>query len=271
MAWLAARGNNPSRSRDWTAQRARAIFAIADQSENRMPIVPKTIAFIFARGGSKGVPRKNLRSVNGVPLLQRAIDVARQIPQISHVILSTDDPEIAASGKRFGANVPFLRPADLAADTSPERLAWRHAVQWVRDHDGPFDRFVSLPVTAPLRKADDVQRCLDAFTAPPDCDMVVTITEASSNPYFNMVRPTPDGLVQIALQDGGKPMRRQDAPHLKDLTCVAYVTTPDHIMAADGVFDGRVKGVEVDKISAIDIDTEFDLKLAEMFARETGR
>jgi CMP-N-acetylneuraminic acid synthetase len=232
----------------------------------------KTVAFIFARGGSKGVPRKNLREVGGRSLLARSIDVARQVPRISRVILSTDDPEIAEAGRRFGAEVPFLRPPELATDAAPERLSWRHAVQWVRDHDGPeaLDTFISLPVTAPLRKVEDVKRCLDVFGAPPACDIVITMTRARSNPYFNMVRMTAEGLVTLAIADGAKPVRRQDAPKVFDMTCVAYVTTPDHIMTSDGVFDGRVKGVEVDEISAIDIDTEFDLKLAEMFAREYG-
>ena len=231
-----------------------------------------TIAFIFARGGSKGVPRKTLREVGGRSLLARSIDVARQVPRISRIILSTDDPEIAEVGRRFGAEVPFLRPPELATDTSPERLSWRHAVQWVRNHDGPkaFDTFVSLPVTAPLRKAEDVERCLNAFKTLPACDIVITMTRARSNPYFNMVRMTSEGLVTLAITDGTKPVRRQDAPKILDMTCVAYVTTPDHIMTSDGVFDGRVKGVEVDEISAIDIDTEFDLRLAEMFARERG-
>lgn len=231
----------------------------------------KIVAFIFARGGSKGVPRKNCE-IGGRSLLARSIDVARQVPSISRVILSTDDPEIAAVGRRLGAEVPFLRPSDLATDAAPERLSWRHAVQWVRDHYGPdsFETFVSLPVTAPLRKTEDVERCLDAFKAPPACDIVITMTRARSNPYFNMVRMTADGLVTLAITDGAKPVRRQDAPKVFDMTCVAYVTTPNHIMTTDGLFDGRVKGVEVDEISAIDIDTEFDLKLAEMFAREYG-
>lgn len=229
----------------------------------------KTIAFIFARGGSKGVHRKNLREIGGRSLLARSIDVARQVPRISRVIISTDDLEIAEAGKRLGAEVPFMRPQHLATDTAPERLAWRHAVQWVRENEGPdaIDVFLSLPVTAPLRRASDVERCLDALQSSPDCDIVVTTTAARRNPYFNMVRETPEGLLTLAINDAGKPVRRQDAPTILDLTCVAYVTTPGHIMSKDSIFDGRVKGVQVDEVSAIDIDTEFDLTIAEMFAR----
>jgi CMP-N-acetylneuraminic acid synthetase len=230
----------------------------------------KTIAFIFARGGSKGVHRKNLREVAGRSLLARSIDIAHQIPRISRIIISTDDFEIAEAGRRLGAEVPFMRPEHLATDTAPERLAWRHAVQWVRENDGPnaIDVFLSLPTTAPLRRASDVERCLDALRSPPDCDIVVTTTSARRNPYFNMVRETPEGLVTLAIHDAGKPVRRQDAPTILDLTCVAYVTTPDHILSKDSIFDGRVKGVQVDEVSAIDIDTEFDLSIAETFARE---
>lgn len=231
---------------------------------------PKIVAFIFARGGSKGVPRKNLREVGGRPLLARSIEVAQRVPRISRIILSTDDPEMAEAGRRFGAEVPFMRPAALASDQAREWDAWRHAVNWVREHDGPdaIDIFISLPATAPLRKPSDIERCLDAYLEPPQADMVITMTEARRNPYFNMLRPTPDGLVTLAATDSAKPFRRQDAPKVYDMACVAYVTSPEHIFRSEGVFDGRIKGLEVDGVSAIDIDTEFDLKLADMLARE---
>src|SRR5437764_323228 len=92
----------------------------------------RAIAFIFARGGSKGVPGKNIKPLGGKPLIAHAIDVARATPGIETVIVSTDDPAIADVARRFGAEVPFVRPAELAQDKSSEWLAWRHAIEWVR-------------------------------------------------------------------------------------------------------------------------------------------
>ena len=109
--------------------------------------------FIFARGGSKGVPRKNVRSLCGKPLIAHAIDAALGSRFIQRVVVSTDDPEIADVARRYGADVPFLRPAELATDTAAEWLCWRHAIQFVNAEAGrlPLDLFVSVPATAPLR------------------------------------------------------------------------------------------------------------------------
>ena len=119
----------------------------------------RTFAFVFARGGSKGIPRKNLHLLDGKPLLVWSIELGQSLPEMERVFVSTDDDEIAEVANVFGAEV-IPRPAELAQDTSLEWLAWQHAINSVQARYGLFDRFFSLPTTAPLRSQEDVRKYL---------------------------------------------------------------------------------------------------------------
>ena len=223
----------------------------------------QTIAFIFARGGSKGLPGKNILPLAGKPMIAWAIDLARSIERIDRVIVSTDSPEIADVARKFGADVPFTRPAELASDTSPEWLSWRHALSYLKEKENVQpDIFLSLPATAPLRAAIDVENCLDEFEKN-DCDVVITITEALRNPYFNMVTRTPGGDTRLVMNQGSAISRRQDTPEVFDMTTVAYAASPDFVMTASAIFEGDVRSVLIPKERAIDIDTELDFRIAE--------
>src|SRR4051794_39616334 len=122
---------------------------------------PRTIAFVFARGGSKGVPRKNVRAVDGLPLIAYSIRTARASSLVERVIVSTDDEEIASVAREHGAEVPFMRPVHLASDDAPEWLAWRHAVETVGASS--FNTFLSVPATSPLRAVEDLDRTIGAL------------------------------------------------------------------------------------------------------------
>lgn len=220
-----------------------------------------TYSFVFARGGSKGLPKKNIRSLLNKPLIGHALTVSNCTPEIQRTFVSTDCEEIASVAIQFGATV-IDRPSHLAQDDSPEWLAWRHATEWVRSHYGEFDCFVSLPATAPLRTVDDVSRCIAALTD--QIDAVVTISPASRSPWFNMVKKDNDGLLSILIENDTKIVRRQDVPVAYDLATVAYVARPDFILNSKGLWGGRVRGVLVAQEHAIDIDTEYDFKLAEL-------
>jgi N-acylneuraminate cytidylyltransferase len=225
------------------------------------------IAFIFARGGSKGFPRKNLALLEGKPLLAWSIDKARACPSIARVIVSTDDPEIAAVARQWGAEVPFMRPADLARDDSPEWLAWQHAVRHVIQTTGPFETFLSVPTTSPLRAVEDLERCIATLRAG-DCDAVITVSPSVRNPYFNMVRIAEDGRVAIAVDSGHVIANRQDAPTVYDMTTVAYAVKPALVSEAGDLFDGRVKAVVVPRERSVDIDDTFDLRFAQFLLME---
>lgn len=224
-----------------------------------------THAFTFARGGSKGVPGKNIRSLAGTPLLGHAIKVAKQVAEIDRHFVSTDSPAIAEVAEEYGATV-INRPAELAQDTTPEFMAWKHAVGWVQQKFGVFDRFIGLPATAPLRLPQDLIKCLAALDV--TTDIVATITTAHRNPWFNMVQENDTGLLNILVQDDNRYVRRQDAPQVYDMTTVAWVTYPEFIMQNESIWDGRVRGIMIPPERAIDIDTELDFKIADFLMRE---
>lgn len=230
------------------------------------------VAFIFARGGSKGFPGKNIAPFEGKPLIAHAILAARAARSVGRVVVSTDDEKIAAAAREWGAEVPFMRPAELAGDRSPEWLAWRHAIDAV-DTAGPkVDVFVSVPTTAPLRRPADIDACVARFKEG-DVDVVLTVTPAARNPYFNMV--TVDGArhAHLAIPPDQTVHTRQTAPKVFDITTVCYVVDPAFLRRADGLFAGRVGVIEVPAERAVDIDTALDLKVAEALweARTDGK
>ena len=218
----------------------------------------KTYAFIFARGGSKGIPKKNLRILDGIPLLVHSIRTAKNVDPISRIFVSSDDEEILSTALDWGVEI-IKRPKSLAQDDSPEWFAWRHAVESLP----PFDTFVSIPTTAPLRNKNDIKKCIDLFMES-DADAVVTGQKAARHPSFNMVKPIPNGCVQLVLPSNKEISRRQDTDILYDLTTVAYVTSPAYILNKESLFDGKVRIVEIPKHRAIDIDDELDFAFAEL-------
>jgi CMP-N-acetylneuraminic acid synthetase len=229
------------------------------------------VAFVFARGGSKGLPGKNLRLFAGKPLIAHAIEHARAVPRIDRVIVSTDCTDIASVARDFGAEVPFLRPADLAADDSPEWLSWRHALNFIQEEMGVLPgAMVSVPVPAPLRRPEDIDRCLDLYSEG-GVDVVVTVREAHRSPYFNMVQRRPDGTVALVIPIPKEYARRQDAPAIFDMTTIAYVADPEFVLSRDSIFQGRVKAVEIPPERAIDIDTLLDFEMAEFLRSRQSR
>ena len=201
--------------------------------------------------------------IAGKTLVGHAIQVALSSPRIETVIVSTDDPIIADIARDEGAEVPFIRPAELATDIAPEWLAWRHAIDWFERERGPFEVFVSLPPTSPFRNIHDVEACIDALLADPAADSVITVRAAERNPYFNMVSLNLQGYATPIISSELEIARRQDAPEAFDITTVAYVTRPAFIRSANRLFDGKVRSVLVPPERALDIDTPYDLELAQ--------
>jgi CMP-N-acetylneuraminic acid synthetase len=225
---------------------------------------PHVVGFVFARGGSKGVPHKNIRLLAGKPLIAYAIETGLASALIERVVVSTDDEEIARVARRHGADVPFMRPPELARDDSPEWLAWQHAIRTLnRDQDSrPVDVFVCIPATAPLRAVEDVDACIQMLLGGA-ADVVITVKPAARNPYFNMVTLDTDGRAQLVIQPEAAIHRRQDAPAVYDMATVAYAALPSFVLDADDMFAGRVKAVVVPEGHALDIDTELDFEFAE--------
>jgi len=229
-------------------------------------------AAVFARGGSKGLPGKNLMILGGLPLVAHSIRVGQQIEGVAGVLCSTDSPAIATAARDYGAQVPFVRPAELAADRSPEWDSWKHLAQHLMDTGASSeDILVSLPAVSPLRDVSDVEAAIGRLHSS-GADVVVSYTEARRSPWFNMVVEHRDGFLKVAVGSGeGIVARRQDSPRVFDLATVVYVTTLGFITTADGVFAGRVAGVEIPPERAIDIDTQLDFDIAEfLYERSKG-
>ena len=224
----------------------------------------KAIGFVFARGGSKGLPGKNLKELAGKPLIAHAIDVAKASPWIERVVVSTEDPQIALTARNYGADIPFMRPAELASDTAAEWLAWQHAIRTLHDAGEEFDTFVSIPATSPLRTQADLDRCIELLNKHrDDTDIVISVCEAHRSPWFNMVTVDADGKADLVMTGEDRVHRRQDAPVVFDVTTVAYAATTDFVMSASSIFEGRVKAAVIPVENSVDIDTEQDFLQAE--------
>lgn len=219
---------------------------------------------IFARAGSKGIINKNLQVVGGKTLVEHAIRTAQAARGITRVLVSTDSVAIAEVAKSFGADVPFMRPKELAMDSSAEWLAWQHALQWFDRFEGVVpEAFVSVPTTSPLRKVTDVEKCIATF-GEERWDAVVTVTEARRNPAFNMVRLDASNEASLASAPLTPYVRRQDAPALYDMCTVAYVLRSEFVIRNSSIWSGRVGAVRIPQERSLDIDTQFDLKLARL-------
>ena len=221
-------------------------------------------AAVFARGGSKGLPGKNLKLLGGLPLVAHSIRVGLEIPGVEEVFCSTDSAQIIAVAEKHGAIAPFVRPAELAHDESPEWLSWKHLARYlVNTGASTGDLLVSLPATAPLRSVQDVENALLEYHTS-QADVVVSYTPAARSPLFNMVQRGEDGFLHTALSSSSAPVnRRQDAPEIYNLTTVAYVTSLRFVLESQHLFAGRVSGIEIPAERALDIDTQLDFEFAE--------
>jgi CMP-N-acetylneuraminic acid synthetase len=230
----------------------------------------KTVAIIFARGGSKGLPGKNIRPIGGKPMIAWAIHQALAVERIERVIVSTDSFEIATISKQYGAEVPFIRPEQLATDSSPELLSWRHALEYLKENTGSLPEImVSVPATAPLRSTIDINNCLDEYEKNLS-DIVITVTDSHRSPYFNMVSQNSDGTYGLVCPPTSVINRRQDTPVVYDIATVCYVVNSEYIMSHDSIFEGRVRAVHVPIHRAIDVDTLLDFQVAEVLFSNRG-
>lgn len=221
-------------------------------------------ALIFARGGSKGLPGKNVRQLAGKPLIGWAVEQALAVQSISRVIVSTDSEEIASAARSHGAQVPFMRPQELSGDGTSELLAWRHALEFLYKSEGAMPNpFISVPATSPLRLPNDIERCINEYESS-GADVVLTVTPARRSPWFNMVMPGSDGGFRLVNDTTtGRVFRRQDVPEVFDVTTVTYVARPGYVLDYDDLFSGRVSATVVPNERALDIDTLLDFEIAE--------
>jgi N-acylneuraminate cytidylyltransferase/CMP-N,N'-diacetyllegionaminic acid synthase len=230
----------------------------------------KTLVTICARGGSKGVPNKNIRLLAGKPLIAHTIGQAQGWGKADRVIVSTDSPEIAAVARDFSAEVPFMRPSELATDTADKLAVIRHAVsECERIFQTRYDLIVDLDATSPIRKTEDLDRCYEIFTGKKP-DLLFSVVRAHKNPYFNMVELNREGFAELSKRLPQAVHRRQDAPVVYAMNASIYFFRRDFLLdpANSSLFAGRALIYEMDDLSAVDIDREIDFKFVEFLFRE---
>lgn len=220
----------------------------------------KSLVIIPARGGSKGIPHKNIKHLCGKPLIHYTIDVARSIFPDSQICVSTDDPEIIKVTEEYGLKVPFVRPAELATDTCGTYEVLLHAIDFYESQGLHFDNIVLLQNTSPFRTAVHLSEALSLYTN--DIDMVVSVTEAASNPYYNLFEDGDDGCLHISKGDGTI-RRRQDAPKVWEYNGAIYIMNVQSLKREHYVnFRKQIKYV-MPASSSIDLDTPLDWMIAE--------
>ena len=222
----------------------------------------KTFGFIFARGNSKGIPKKNMVKINGKPLIEYSIEKAQMSNKIDELFVSTDDKGIADFVKSLGINV-IVRPKALASDKSPEWLSWQHAIRYVEKSIEPFDLFVSIPTTSPLGEVSDIDNAIKKLLSS-NSDICIAVTKSSRNPYFNLVEKNKKGFLVLLDNLQKRITDRQSAPITYDMTTIVYASHKSFILSKQNIFDGDVSFIEVTKERSLDIDDPFDLQIAEM-------
>lgn len=234
-----------------------------DGSESITPAekFPDDVAVaLFARGGSKGIPGKNLQQVGDESLVARAIRSGLDAGAAA-VFVSTDSDEIAAEAERAGGTVPFRRPRELASDDSPEWLSWKHLCEHLEIRfPGRFKYLLALPATAPLRTREDVQGVLSEIQLG-RWDVVFTVSESDVHPSFNLLRRGDQGSVE-PYDRARVVFRRQDADALFQIIPVAYVARVDYILASESMWRGRVGSFLIPRERAVDVDSPADLAFA---------
>ncbi len=216
---------------------------------------------IPARGGSKGIPRKNIKLLNGKPLINYSIDVARKLTDDTYIILSSEDDEIINVAKQTGLRVDYRRPMHLATDTAGSRDVILDAMNYADNQGLKYDKVILLQPTSPFRTIEDVKNCVNLYNN--NIDMVVSVVESSCNPYYNCFEiDNNSGYLYISKGDG-KYTRRQDIPKVWEYNGAIYVINPVSIREKNmGEFSARIP-YEMPRERSLDLDTPMDWIVAE--------
>ncbi len=223
------------------------------------------LVIIPARGGSKGIPHKNIKPLNGKPLIHYTIDVAREIVDDEDICVSTDDPEIIQCVEGYGLKVPFVRPAELATDTAGTYEVLLHALDFYEKKGSHYAVVLLLQNTSPFRNAKHVKEAMKLYRS--DIDMVVSVNQTKTNPYYNCFEDNSEGFLKKTLDSTGF-VRRQDAPVTYEYNGAIYVINAAQMKKKSlGEFTRRVKYV-MDEIHSVDLDSMIDWKFAEFLIKE---
>lgn len=229
------------------------------------------LCVIGARGGSEGVPGKNVRLLLGKPLIVWSIEQARATPEVDRVVVSTDSAGISEIAREAGAEVPFRRPEALAGAGVGKFQVWQHALDACAEYySEDYECLVDLDCTNPLRDPSDISAAIARFRAlrPTGTDAVFTVCPARKNPYFNLVEPDATGALRMSKSVGSMVLRRQDAPPVFEHVACIYVLAPEYLRTSNHLLDGHAVGIDIGAEKSFDIDSEFDFQLVEHLMRK---
>jgi CMP-N,N'-diacetyllegionaminic acid synthase len=227
------------------------------------------VGIIPARGGSKGLPQKNIRLVRGKPLISYTIETALACPTLDRVIVSTDDLSIAEIAHEAGAEVPFLRPQELAQDITHTPPVIAHAVQYIEEHEGyRVDLAVTLQPTSPLRRKEHINKAVETLQQDPSLDSVMTVCQAELPPFWMM--QLEEGKLIPFINDGVDYflLERQQLPPVYHPSGAVYVTRRKLLLEEGVIIGKRVGAVIMDEVSSLDVDTPLDVKILEYVLAE---
>lgn len=224
------------------------------------------LTVICARGGSKGVPLKNIREINGKPLISWTIEQALRIKKLNNIIVSSDSSKIIDIARSYGIDAPFVRPSYLSNDKAGKWEVWKHAlIESESFFKTKFDLFIDLDCTCPLREDNNIYEAIDLFNNE-KVDGVISVCPSRKNPYFNIVELTNNGLkISKPLPEFIK--SRQEAPIVYDHVAALYVLDTNYIRSASNLFEGNVIPYDLGIKNGIDIDTEIDFNYVEYVLR----
>ena len=226
----------------------------------------KSTCFIGARGGSKGVKRKNIRLLDGKPLIAYAVESALDSKCFQNVIVSTDDKEIATIAKKYGAEIPFLRPKKLANDHSGMSDVIIHGILKLRSLGYSFDALINRDCTVPFIDKEDIRGAINLFKKI-NCNGVYSVYRQHQNPYFNMMETDSQGYLKLSKKLKHKITRRQDAPIVYQLNGL-FVIKPDALLKFGSTIMPKILPYEIPSEHGFMIDTELEFKLSEVMLKQ---
>lgn len=223
---------------------------------------------ICARGGSKGVKNKNIKELNGKPLIAYTIEQAKSSGLFEHIVISTDSDDIANVAKQYGAEVFFKRSEEMASDTAGKLDVIKDAFKRSEEYyNRTFDYLIDLDATAPLRIVEDIINSFKQFKQN-DNDNLITAMPSRRSPYFNLVEQDKDGKVYLSKKLDGAVVRRQDAPKSYDMNASIYIWKRDIILNEGSLFLEKTGLYVMPEERSIDIDNELDFKFVEFLMKE---
>lgn len=225
----------------------------------------RPLVVIPARGGSKGIPHKNIKKLGGKPLICYAIDTARKFTTVDNICVSTDDDDIIKVVENYGLKVPFKRPDYLATDNAGTNGVLLHAFNFYEEKGCRFDMIVLLQATSPFRRAEDVIEASKLYDD--TIDMVTSVMPAKCNPYYDGFEDNAEGLLAISKGDGTIE-RRQDAPCVWQQNGAVYIINPSQLKAKGLAGMTKIRKYVMDEIHSVDLDNMLDWKIAEIMLED---